>query len=221
MNMRPLNKSMTSKHAVMMRVLSYSSKISGRSYFNNITNDKPNFLDQHRSYMLGSAIDKNYININSNVSNQHSKCLKEKESHGQFSSFTFSRVLQPYSMHTSHANFSSDCSSNAVEHRQLCRTNRRSSLLTTTPSSSPSSRSLLTGCRSRAIFIIGTEEDFENKVMRSSLPVVVNFHADWCEPCHALKPLLQELAEKFEGKLHLAEVSYFHKGIEAASFNYN
>jgi len=58
------------------------------------------------------------------------------------------------------------------------------------------------------IYIINNEEEFEDKVMRSKLPVVINFHADWCEPCHALKPLLENLAEKFKGRMHLAEVSH-------------
>lgn len=57
------------------------------------------------------------------------------------------------------------------------------------------------------IYNITTEDDFEEKVMKSKVPVVVNFHAEWCEPCHALKPLLESLAQKFPGKFHLAEVS--------------
>lgn len=69
-----------------------------------------------------------------------------------------------------------------------------------------SSHGLHTSCRRSEIYVIDTEEDFESKVMRSSLPVVVNFHADWCEPCHALRPLLEGLANQFQGKMHLAEV---------------
>lgn len=45
------------------------------------------------------------------------------------------------------------------------------------------------------------------QVMRSELPVIVNFHADWCEPCHSLRPLLEKIAQDNEEKLHLAEVS--------------
>lgn len=56
------------------------------------------------------------------------------------------------------------------------------------------------------IFMINSEDDFKNKVMRSALPVIVNFHADWCEPCHSLKPLLENIAQENEGHLHLAEV---------------
>lgn len=56
------------------------------------------------------------------------------------------------------------------------------------------------------VFMIDSEDEFKNKVMRSSLPVIVNFHADWCEPCHSLKPLLEKIAADNIGRLHLAEV---------------
>ncbi|XP_064107427.1 uncharacterized protein LOC135216225 [Macrobrachium nipponense] len=59
------------------------------------------------------------------------------------------------------------------------------------------------------IYMIAGEDDFKNKVMRNSLPVIVNFHADWCEPCHSLKPLLQKIAEEHVGRLHLAEVMWY------------
>ncbi|XP_050718334.1 thioredoxin, mitochondrial-like [Eriocheir sinensis] len=57
------------------------------------------------------------------------------------------------------------------------------------------------------IFMINSEDDFKNKVMRNTLPVIVNFHAEWCEPCHSLKPLLEKIAQENEGHLHLAEVA--------------
>ncbi|XP_071551500.1 thioredoxin-like [Panulirus ornatus] len=56
------------------------------------------------------------------------------------------------------------------------------------------------------VFLINNEDEFKNKVMRNSLPVIVNFHADWCEPCHSLRPLLEKIAEENLGRLHLAEV---------------
>lgn len=56
------------------------------------------------------------------------------------------------------------------------------------------------------VFEIQNEEEFKNKVMRNSLPVIVNFHAEWCEPCHSLKPLLEKIAKENLGQLHLAEV---------------
>ncbi|KAB7506667.1 Thioredoxin, mitochondrial [Armadillidium nasatum] len=58
----------------------------------------------------------------------------------------------------------------------------------------------------REVYDIKDEEDFKTRVMRSSVPVIVNFHADWCEPCHSLKPLLQKIVNDNPGKIHLAEI---------------
>ncbi|GJQ87619.1 hypothetical protein Trydic_g17447 [Trypoxylus dichotomus] len=46
--------------------------------------------------------------------------------------------------------------------------------------------------RNKLIYI-KDHDDFLNKVMKSDIPVVINFHANWCEPCHILTPKLQEL----------------------------
>jgi thioredoxin 1 len=54
-------------------------------------------------------------------------------------------------------------------------------------------------------FNISSNDDFINKVMNSRVPVIVNFHAEWCDPCHILTPKLQELIEKMEN-LNLAIV---------------
>ncbi|XP_025832902.1 thioredoxin, mitochondrial [Agrilus planipennis] len=43
------------------------------------------------------------------------------------------------------------------------------------------------------IVTINNNDDFLSKVMRSSKPVIVNFHAEWCEPCHILTPKMEEL----------------------------
>ena len=42
--------------------------------------------------------------------------------------------------------------------------------------------------------IILTDEDFEEKVLKSSLPVLVDFYADWCGPCQQAAPVIEELA---------------------------
>ncbi|XP_068628533.1 thioredoxin, mitochondrial [Battus philenor] len=54
------------------------------------------------------------------------------------------------------------------------------------------------------IFVKNNEE-FVNKVMNNDKPVIVNFHADWCEPCKILTPKLKELIEPLDN-LHLAIV---------------
>lgn len=45
------------------------------------------------------------------------------------------------------------------------------------------------------IITIKNDDDFLSKVMNSDNPVIVNFHAEWCEPCHILTPKLKELIE--------------------------
>jgi len=48
-----------------------------------------------------------------------------------------------------------------------------------------------------------TEETFESDVLRSDLPVLVDFTAAWCSPCKMLSPLVSELAKEWEGKARI------------------
>lgn len=45
----------------------------------------------------------------------------------------------------------------------------------------------------RKIIPIKNDDEFIAKVMNSDIPVIVNFHAEWCEPCHILTPKMKEL----------------------------
>ncbi len=46
--------------------------------------------------------------------------------------------------------------------------------------------------------IEGTSENFEQEVLKSELPVLVDFNATWCPPCQALHPILEELADSHD-----------------------
>jgi len=48
-----------------------------------------------------------------------------------------------------------------------------------------------------------TEENFDEEVIKSSLPVLVDFTATWCGPCKMLAPVIDELAREWEGKVNI------------------
>jgi thioredoxin 1 len=51
------------------------------------------------------------------------------------------------------------------------------------------------------------EDTFEPDVLKSDVPVLVDYWAEWCGPCKALAPLLEELAKEYGGKLKIAKVN--------------
>src|SRR6266404_6370494 len=51
-----------------------------------------------------------------------------------------------------------------------------------------------------------TQENFSQEVLQSTTPVLVDFWAQWCNPCRALSPILDELAEEYDGRIKIGKV---------------
>jgi len=51
-----------------------------------------------------------------------------------------------------------------------------------------------------------TNEDFEQAVIKSDVPVLVDFFAEWCAPCKSQTPILNELSGAYEGRIKFAKV---------------
>lgn len=55
--------------------------------------------------------------------------------------------------------------------------------------------------------IIITKDNFEEEVINSSLPVLVDFWATWCGPCRMLAPVIEEIATEYQGRVKVGKIN--------------
>ena len=62
------------------------------------------------------------------------------------------------------------------------------------------------------------DETFENEVLNSETPVLVDFYADWCGPCRVISPMLDEIAVEVDGEFRVAKLNIDDNGATTVKY---
>ncbi len=63
-----------------------------------------------------------------------------------------------------------------------------------------------------------TDKNFEEEVLKSDIPVLIDFWAEWCTPCHMVSPIVEELAKEYNGKLKVGKLDVASNGSIAQQY---
>lgn len=66
--------------------------------------------------------------------------------------------------------------------------------------------------------LVLTDQNFESEVLKSDIPVMVDFWAEWCQPCKIVSPIVDELAKEYAGKVKIGKMDV---DAHQSSQNYN
>jgi len=67
--------------------------------------------------------------------------------------------------------------------------------------------------------VVLNDKNFEQEVLKSDKPVLVDFWADWCMPCKVLGPIIKEIAEEYGDKIKVGKLNVDEAGDVAAQYN--
>jgi len=69
-----------------------------------------------------------------------------------------------------------------------------------------------------AKYVTVTDSNFQEEVLNSDVPVLVDFWSVWCGPCRVIAPVVEQLAEQFDGRAKVAKVDVDHSPQTAMNF---
>ena len=63
-----------------------------------------------------------------------------------------------------------------------------------------------------------TDQTWDNEVLNSDLPVIVDFWAEWCAPCSMIAPVVEQVSEEYEGKIKVGKLNVDENQVTAGKY---